>query len=40
LGRDYIDLREQLPLEGREGEAQTDALKYRLVKEKEGFSPI
>jgi len=40
LGRGYIDLREQFPFEGREGEAQTDALKYRLVKEKEGFSPI
>ena len=40
MGRGYIDLREQLPLEGREGKAQADAFEYRLVKEEEGFSPI
>ena len=40
LGGGYVNLREQLPLEGREGEAKTDALKYRLIEEEEGFSPI
>jgi len=39
LGGGYVDLREQLPLEGCEGEAKTDALKYRLIEEEEGFSP-
>ena len=40
MGRGYIDLREQLPLEGREGKAQADTFEYCLVKEEEGFSPV
>jgi len=40
LGGGYIALCEQLPLEGRKGEAQTDTLEHRLVKEEEGFPPI
>jgi len=40
LGRGYVDLCEQLPLEGCEWEAQTNAFEYRLVEEKERLSPI
>ena len=40
MGRGYVDLCEQLPLEGCEWEAQTNAFEYRLVEEKERLSPI
>jgi len=40
LGRGYVNLGEQLPLEACEGQAQTGAFEHRLVKEEKGLPTI